>query len=116
MTGIITHKILLTREKRRQAILLTGDGVPKDPVRCRHVQEEEGRMTPTLPPGDLARCTHPPSIECYAIQAFSIPSNFDPKLIPEEQNQITMRKVCTVIQSLLSRRPNYHSSYFYFDK
>ena len=27
------------------------------------------------------------------------------------QNQITMRKVCTVIQSLVSRRPNHHSSY-----
>ena len=31
--------------------------------------------------------------------------------MPKIQNQITMRKVCIVIQSLLSRRPNHHSSY-----
>ena len=47
-----------------------------------------------------ARCIHPPFVECYAIQAFSIASDFDPKLMPKIQNQITMRKVC--IQSLLS--------------
>ena len=28
---------------------------------------------------DQARCIHPPSAECYAIQAFSIASDFDPK-------------------------------------
>ena len=31
--------------------------------------------------------------------------------MPKVQNQITMRKVCIVIQSLLSRSPNHHSSY-----
>ena len=60
---------------------------------------------------DQARCIHPPFAECYAIQAFSIASDFDPKLMPKIQNQITMRKVCIVIQSLVSRRPNHHSSY-----
>ena len=43
-------------------------------------------------------------------QAFSIASDFDPKLMPKIQNQITMGKVCIVIQSLLSRRPNHHGS------
>ena len=38
-------------------------------------------------------------VECYAYQAFSIAANFNPKLMPKEQNQITMRKVCIVIQS-----------------
>ena len=42
---------------------------------------------------------------------FSIASDFDPKLMPKIQNQITMRKVCIVIQSLVSRRPNHHSGY-----
>ena len=60
---------------------------------------------------DQARCIHPPFVECYAIQAFSIASNLDPKLMPKEQYQITMRKVCIIIQSLLSRRSNHHSSY-----
>ena len=69
-------------------------------------------MTPTLPlPYDQARCIYPPSVECYAIQAFSIASDFDPRLMPKIQNQITMRKVCIVIQSLVSRRLNHHSSY-----
>ena len=51
---------------------------------------------------DQARCIHPPFAECYAIQAFSIASDFDPKQMPKVQNQITMRKVCIVIQSLVS--------------
>ena len=46
---------------------------------------------------DQARCSHPPFAECYAIQAFSIASDFDPQLMPKIQNQITMRKVCIVI-------------------
>ena len=108
MMGIMTHNIQLTREKKRQAILLTGGGVTKDPVRSRHAQEEEGKMTPTLPLSyNQTSCMHPPPVECYAIQAFSIASNFDHK----EQNQMMMRKVCTVIKFLLSRRLNPHSSY-----
>ena len=31
--------------------------------------------------------------------------------MPKIQNQITMRKVCIVIKSLVSRRPNHHSGY-----
>ena len=60
--------------------LLTEGAVPKDPACSHHVQEEE------------ARSMHPPSVECYAFQAFSIASNFDSKLMPKKQNQITMRK------------------------
>ena len=35
---------------------------------------------------DQARCIHPPFVECYAIQKFSIASDFDPKLMPKIQN------------------------------
>ena len=42
---------------------------------------------------DQARCMHPPFVECDAIQAFSIASDFDTNLIPKAQNQITMRNV-----------------------
>ena len=111
MTGTMTHKILLVRFQGEE-ILLTRDGVLKDAYRRRHGPAEEGRMTPTLPPSyDQARCIHPPFAECYAIQAFSIPSDFDPQLMPKIQNQITMRKVCIVIQSLVSHRPNNHSGH-----
>ena len=50
MTGTMTHNILLTRLQGEKTILLTRDGVPKDPYRRHHGPEEEGRMTPTLPP------------------------------------------------------------------
>ena len=30
------------------------------------------------------KLVHPPFVECYAIQAFSIASDFDPKLMPKE--------------------------------
>ena len=50
-------------------------------------------------------------VGCYVINAFSIASDFDPKLMPKVQNQIMMRKAYIVIQSLLSRCPNYHSDY-----
>ena len=53
---------------------------------------------------------YPPSVECYAVQAFTIASNFDPKRMPKEQNQVTTRKVSIVTQFLLSRRPNHHSN------
>ena len=33
--------------------------------------------------------------------------------MPKEQNKIMMRKVCTVIQSLVSYLPNHHSSHSY---
>ena len=96
-----------------QKNLLTGGGVPKDLDQRRHAQEEKRRMSPVLPPPshDLVRCIHPPFAECYAVQAFSIASDFNSKLMPKEQNQITMRNVCVVIQSLLLRRLNHHSSY-----
>ena len=46
----MTHLKQLTGDKGVQEILLTGGGVPKDLDHCRHALEEEGRMTPTLPP------------------------------------------------------------------
>ena len=56
MTGTMTHNILLTRFQGEK-VLLTKDGVPRDPYRRRHGPAEEGRMTPTLPsflrPGSL---------------------------------------------------------------
>ena len=83
-----------TKELGRQAILLTRGGVPKDLVCSRYAQEKDGRMTPTLlPTFDQTRCMHPLSVECYAVRAFSIASDFDPKVMPKEQNQITNRKV-----------------------
>ena len=60
---------------------------------------------------DQARCIHLLFVECYAVQAFSIASNLDPKLMPKRQDQIPMRKVCTLIQSLVSRHPNHHLGY-----
>ena len=48
--GTMTHNILLTRLQGEKTILLTRDGVPKDPYRRRHRPAEGGRMTPTLPP------------------------------------------------------------------
>ena len=74
-------------------------------------QRREGWLQRCPLSHDQARCMHPPFAECYAIQAFSIASDFDPQLMPKIQNQITMRKVCIVIQSLVSCRPNHHSSY-----
>ena len=46
---------------------------------------------------------HPLSVECHTVQAFSVASDFNPK----EKNQVTNRKVCTVIQSLVSHLPNH---------
>ena len=46
----MTHSILLTRFQGEKPILLSRDGVPKDPYRKRHRLAEEGRMTPTLLP------------------------------------------------------------------
>ena len=73
--------------------LLTGDGFSKDRDRSHHAQKEERRMTPTLSPFGRPGSLHsPPSAECYVAQTFTNPCNFDPKLMPKEQNQITMRK------------------------
>ena len=47
MTNIVQ---LSRRQKSGQKSLLTGGGVPKNPDHCRRAPEEEGRMTPTLPP------------------------------------------------------------------
>ena len=60
---------------------------------------------------DQARCIHPPFVECYAVQAFSVASNLDPKLMPKVQDQIPRRKICTLLQSLVSHHPNHHSGY-----
>ena len=53
----------------------------------------------------------PSFVLCNVFQAFLIASNLDSKLILDEQDQMKIRKVCTVRQSLLSRRLNHHSGY-----
>ena len=51
-------------------------------------------MTPKLPPFSRPGSLHSPTfVEYYAIQTFSIESDFDPKLMPKTQNQITMRSL-----------------------
>ena len=102
------HNTLITKGRWEQIkTKLTWSGVPKDLVRRSHEQEREGRMIPTLPLlYDQTCCMHPPSVVCYAALAFSIGSDFGPKLMPKEKNQIAKRKICTVIQSLLSCLPN----------
>ena len=99
-TGTMTHSILLTRfQVGKNNAYLTKVEVRKDPYRKPDGQEEEEGWLQHCPLSyDQARCIHPPFVEYYGIQAFSIASDFDPKLMPKIQNQITMRKV---IQSLL---------------
>ena len=55
-------------------------------VHSDHAQEEKGRMTPRLPPFVRPGSLHAPTF-CwiYAIQAFFIASDFDPKLMPKEK-------------------------------
>ena len=109
----MTDNILLTRLQGKKGFAyLPGVGSRRTrTVDAMSRQRREGWLQHCPLSYDQARCIHPPSAECYAIQAFSIASDFDPKRMPKVQNQITMRKVCIVIQSLLSRSPNHHSSY-----
>ena len=53
---------------------------------------------------------HPLFVECYAVQAFSLASDLDAKLMAKEKNQIPIRNVCAVNQPLL-RHPSHHSGY-----
>ena len=58
-----------------------------------------GMLLPFLRP-----CLHSPFFDCYAVHAFSVASDLHPKLIPKKKkkkNQMTIREVCAVIQSLL---------------
>ena len=112
MTGTMTDNILLTRLQGENIAYLPGVGSRRiRTVDAMGRQRREGWLQRCPLSHDQARCIHPPSAECYAIQAFSIASDFDPQLMPKIQNQIAMRKVSIVIQSLLSRNPNHHSSY-----
>ena len=65
MTRTITHNILLTTFQGGK-ILLTRDGVPKDPYCRRHGPAEEGRMTPTLPPFLRPGSLHSPTF-CWML-------------------------------------------------
>ena len=58
-------------------------------------RKDDSNVAPFL--YDQARCIHLHFVKCYVIQAFSIASDFDSKLMPKEQNQLTMRKVCAII-------------------
>ena len=110
----MTHSILLTRFQGEKQFYLPGMGSLRtrtlDAMGC---QRREGWLQHCPLSYDQTRCIHPPFAECYAIRAFSIASDFDPQLMPKIQNQITMRKVCIVIESLVSRRLNHHSGYSY---
>ena len=108
--GVMTYNILLTRYSRENKVYLLGMG----PRRTRTAdamrrKRREGWLQHCPLSYDQAHCIHPPFVECYAIQGFSFASDLDPKLMSKEQYQITIRKVCIVIQSLLSCRPNHHS-------
>ena len=108
----MTDNILLTRLQGENIAYLPGVGSRRTrTVDAMGRQRREGWLQRCPLSYDQVRCIHPSSVECYAIQAFSIASDFDPQLMPKIQNQITMRKICIVIQSLLSRDPNHHSSY-----
>ena len=61
----MTHNILLTRF-RGEKVLLTKNGVPKDPYRRRHGPAEKGRMTPTLPPFLRPGSLHSPTF-CWML-------------------------------------------------
>ena len=105
----MTHLTQLTRGSR-------GHGNSKTPTYPGWGPKGPGPSSPYAGVGgqddsNIAHCIHQPFAECYAVQAFSIASNLDPKLMPNEHDQIMMRTVCTVIQSLVSRLPNNHSSH-----
>ena len=61
----MTHNILLTRFQGEK-VLLTKDGVSKDPYRRRHGPAEEGRMTPILLPFLLPGSLHSPTF-CWML-------------------------------------------------
>ena len=112
ITGTMTGNILLTRFQGEKQSYLPGMGsLRTHSVDAMGRQSREGLLQHCPLSYDQTRCIHPPFAECYAIQAFSIASDFDPQQMPKIQNQITMRKVCIVIQSLVSRHPNHHSNY-----
>ena len=72
--------------------------------------QKEGKITHTLLPFMLA-APHPLFCGMLCHMSVFYRFYFDPRLMPNGQNQITMRKVCTGIQSLASRLTNNHSSY-----
>ena len=112
MVGKMTHNILITREVWVTKINSSEMG-PKETqtifAMCR--KRREGWLQHCSLSYDQACCMHPPFVECYAVQAFSYASNLGPKLMSKEKNQIIIRKVCTLIQSLLLCCPNHHSGY-----
>ena len=57
----------------------------------------------------LAACIHL-LLDVMRSKRFVTASDLDSNLMPKEKNQITIRKVCAVMQSLL-RRPNHYSGY-----
>ena len=97
MTGPMTHIIQLRKEERGIKFTHRGCG-PEGPM-----------MTLTLSPFVRLVLLH--SNTFCRMLCGTIASDFDSKLMPKEQNQITMRKVCILIQSFLSHRPDHHSDY-----
>ena len=92
MTRTMAHNILLTRlQGGKKTSYLPGVGTRKTRiVDSMGRQRRKGCVQHCPLFYDHARSIHPPFVECYAIQTFSIASDFDPKLMPKIQNQITM--------------------------
>ena len=108
MAGPRTHIIQLTREEKGRKLDLPGmvSRRTQTAVAMRR-KRREGWLQRWPLSYDQARCIDPRFAECYAVQVFSIISDFDPKLMSTEKNPITMRKVCSVIQFLLLRLPDH---------
>ena len=70
---------------------------------CR--KRREGQLQHCPLSYDQVHCLHPPSVKCYSVQAFSVASDFDSKLMHEEQNQIMMRKVWMTRESPHTSHP-----------
>ena len=85
MTGPMTDNILLTRlQGEKNNAYLPGVGSRRTPtVDAMGRQRREGWLEHCPFSYDQARCIHPTSAEYYAIQAFSIASDFDPKQMPK---------------------------------
>ena len=88
MTGTMTHNILLTRFQREKVLLTKEGSLRTRTVDAMGRQRREGWLQHCPLSYDQARCIHPPFVECYAMQAFSIASDFDPQLMPKIQNQM----------------------------
>ena len=86
------HNTLLTRYSKENKVYLLGTGSRRTRTTdAMRTKRREGWLQHCPLSYDQARCIHSPFVEYYAIQAFSIASDLDLKLMPKEQYQITMK-------------------------